>query len=71
MQVGDLVKAIVTDEAWRLYSDTVGVVIRPADDDMGLHRLDHARGHHWLVAWGSGQTHIVNIDDIEVVNESR
>jgi len=26
MQVGDLVKEIVTDEAWRLYSDTVGVV---------------------------------------------
>ena len=41
MQVGDLVKEIVTDEAWRLYSDTVGVVVRPADDDMGLHRLDH------------------------------
>ena len=69
MQAGDLVKEIVLDEAWRLYSDTVGVVIRPADDDMGLVSLDEV--HHWLVAWGSGDINIMHIDDVEVVNESR
>ena len=69
MQVGDLVKEFVSDEAWRLYSDTVGVVIRPADDDMGLVSLDEI--HHWLVAWGSGDVHIMHIDDMEVLNESR
>jgi len=69
MQVGDLVKEIVTDEAWRLYSNTVGVVIRPADDDMGLVSLDEK--HHWLVVWGSGDVHIMHIDDVEVVNASR
>ena len=72
MQIGDLVKEIVTDPVWRLYNDTVGVVIRPADDDMGLvARPAFGKIHHWLVAWGTGDVHIMNITDIEVVNESR
>ena len=75
MQVGDLVKEIVTDPVWRLYNDTVGVVIRPADDDMGLVASSRTRFsgkiHHWLVAWGTGDVHIMNITDIEVVNENR
>jgi hypothetical protein len=69
VKAGDLVKEIVSDEAWRLYKDTVGVIVRPADDDMGLVSLDEI--HHWLVAWGSGDVHIMHIDDVEVVNASR
>ena len=71
MQVGDLVRE-VGDPAWRLYNDTVGVVIRPADDDMGLvARPAFGKIHHWLVAWGSGDVHIMNIGYIEVVNANR
>ena len=72
MQAGDLVKEIVTDPAWELYGGTLGFLIRPADDDMGLvARPAFGKVHHWLVAWGSGDVHIMNITDIEVVNESR
>jgi hypothetical protein len=83
MEVGDLVKEIVTDPVWRLYNDTVGVVIRPADDDMIMKpgatpadmglvaRPAFGKVHHWLVAWGTGDVHIMNIADIEVLNASR
>jgi hypothetical protein len=70
LKVGDLIREIETDPLWILYSGSLGVLVRPADADMGLRGLEGI--HHWLVAWGNGCVQIVNIDDIEgVKNESR
>ena len=45
------------------------LILRSADVDMGL--PDMKDTHHWWVAWGNGNTHMMSINDIEVVNASR
>jgi hypothetical protein len=72
VKVGDLVREVERDPAWILYGDTPGVIIRAADDDMGLvARPAFGKIHHWLVSWGNGDFDVMNISDIEVIHESR
>ena len=69
MKVGDLVRETEADPEWVLYGGTLGLILRSADVDMGL--PDMKDTHHWWVAWGNGNTHMMSINDIEVVNASR
>ena len=69
MKVGDLVRETEADPEWVLYGGTRGLILRAADVDMGL--PDMKDTHHWWVAWGNGNTHMMSINDIEVVNASR
>lgn len=70
MRVGDLVRETETDPEWVLYGGTLGLILRSADEDMGLPGMVPTRT--WWVTWGNGDTHMMSIDDIEVVqNASR
>ena len=68
MKVGDLVRETETDPAWILYRGTLGLILRSADEDMGLCEVEGT--HHWWVSWGTGETHMMCIDDIEVVQSA-
>jgi len=68
MKVGDLVRETETDPDWILYSGTLGLILRSADEDMGLSGV--VGTHHWWVSWGCGEIHMMNIDDIEVVQSA-
>ncbi len=69
MKVGDLVRETETDSDWILYAGTLGLILRSADTDMGL-RDDGVSTLHWWVTWGSGDTHMMSINDIEVVQSA-
>lgn len=69
MRVGDLVREAETDPNSILYNGTLGLILRSADEDMGLSGVEGT--HHWWVSWGSGEVHAMNIDDIEVFQKAR
>lgn len=71
MKPGDLVREIPgwNELGIRLGDGTLGIIIRSAESDEVP--PDDLLTQYCLVTWGNGETHIVNKDTIEVVNESR
>jgi hypothetical protein len=66
MMIGSLVREIETDPEWILHPGEVGVIIRPADEDMGLNIKPEMISRHWEILWSDG-LEIVLDTDLEVV----
>jgi len=70
VRVGELVRESESDPEWVLYDGTLGLILRSADEDMGLENVVDTP-FYWWVSWGNGATDMMSVNDIEVVNASR
>ena len=67
MTKGALVREIETDAGWVLYKGTAGIVLGRADHFEEIAGISGSN-RHWWVSWGTGDIHVMNISDIEVID---
>ena len=69
MTIGTLVTETETDLSWCMFPGQTGVIVRSADEDMGLPGC----GRFWLVCFGQGpaQEDMIFLDeDLQVLREA-
>jgi len=67
VKIGDLVIEIETDRDRTLYPREIGMIVRAANDALGMHLK---RTRYWEIMWADGLQVLLD-EDLEVINESR